>query len=724
VEHASNGVIAGWARAAEGATVRLVADGVTIATDTTHVARDDVDARAFAFDLIFEPYDVQPRTLELIAGRHHARLESPSSGDRSVTLGSIESRGTITTGWIARPDLPDRPATALLMCDTGESHVVRGAIPREDVLRRYGAPRSGFVTRAAASTSAHLRLASWANWARVAHPLPVPSSVPPPAPTEAFDHRREERWSRAAVAILTGVAPTVLDGKVIAAALAAADSASDEVWVAHPLSLIRGASEDPVLGGPGGHMPPERDAELAARALLARRSWPPNRFLTAAEGAWLRELTSAPGIAEPLPRFVAARLSDQRELARLGLAHLPADLAARALYAEEQAVGCLFPRPDEKPSDRRPAQLRPCDLTVIANLRHRSAVGDLARDSVALASATGAAVSGLTLEDDVPLSWQRPASPGVGIGLLHLQPPELGTLCLAWAPHLLSYDRLAGYVAWELDRVPQSYLHPTWFMDELWVPSKFIASAFRASGATSELKLIRPSVKQTFDVISRDAYGFDPDDFVVHFAFDANSGVRRKNPVAVLKVFRAAFDDDHAKLLLKVRHFSVIEDLAHRGDVGAAQLLKLVRGDARIVLEVQDLSANATLGLTEMSDCHLSLHRAEGFGLGMAEAMALGIPTVGTGWSGNLDFMTPSTAWLVRPRLQTVQHGDYLDGTDGCTWADPDMNEAVEALRHVRAGGFDVRHRREAGRDFIRRNYGRSAALADLAAALAPPEDR
>ena len=128
--------------------------------------------------------------------------------------------------------------------------------------------------------------------------------------------------------------------------------------------------------------------------------------------------------------------------------------------------------------------------------------------------------------------------------------------------------------------------------------------------------------------------------FVFLFAFDLHSQVHRKNPVAVFRAFQNAFrETDKATLVIKTTG----------GDIHSADLevlRKTIRGPNVIVFDELMTRARA-YGLIKMSDCFVSLHRSEGFGLGLAEAMLLGKPVIATGYSGNLDFMNRDNSLLV-----------------------------------------------------------------------------
>lgn len=207
---------------------------------------------------------------------------------------------------------------------------------------------------------------------------------------------------------------------------------------------------------------------------------------------------------------------------------------------------------------------------------------------------------------------------------------------------------------------------------------------------------------------SRQALKIPPDAYVVHFAFDTHSTLARKNPLGVVEAFLKAFDSDHsAYLLLKARNLSALQEMADRGDRDARKLLHEVHVHPRIRLVGREVSRGNALGLLALSDCHLSLHRAEGFGYGMAEAMALGVPVVATGYSGNMAFMDSQNSWPVAYQLRSVNRGEYLFEEPGFRWAEPDIDDAAEQLIACRTGQ-DRQHRIDLARMRITENFSLS----------------
>jgi glycosyltransferase involved in cell wall biosynthesis len=167
--------------------------------------------------------------------------------------------------------------------------------------------------------------------------------------------------------------------------------------------------------------------------------------------------------------------------------------------------------------------------------------------------------------------------------------------------------------------------------------------------------------------------------FTFLFLFDWNSFVARKNPAAVVGAFRRAFpeSDQNVSLVLKTM-------MAQPDSHGFRDLCALIEHDPRIRIINEPWSRGRTLGLISVCDAMVSLHRAEGFGRTLAEAMALGTPVIATGWSGNLDFCNGETAAIVPAELVRVEPGAYPFG-EGRMWAEPDVQAAATLMQRVRS---------------------------------------
>ena len=229
---------------------------------------------------------------------------------------------------------------------------------------------------------------------------------------------------------------------------------------------------------------------------------------------------------------------------------------------------------------------------------------------------------------------------------------------------------------WESNLLPPELVAQIDYFDELWAGSNYVADALRQY-TDLPIRVFPLPVRVPDDEPppDREQLGL-PDGYLFMFSFDFNSTVERKNPEGVIEAFRRAFPSPAGThLVIKTingeRHLTELERLraltADRDDITIY--------DGFLPTADRDAWARAT-------DCYVSLHRCEGFGLTMAEAMALAKPVIATGYSANLDFMDSDTAMLVPANKWVLDDGagPYPAGT---IWADPDLDAAATFMRSV-----------------------------------------
>lgn len=268
--------------------------------------------------------------------------------------------------------------------------------------------------------------------------------------------------------------------------------------------------------------------------------------------------------------------------------------------------------------------------------------------------------------------------------LLHL-PVDQVIPSLAAQPALLRTDRLIGYYMWELEIVPKQFRRALDIVDEIWTATEFVANAFR--NVTDTPVHVTGHAVDVSDVeqVTRAELGVPEDAFVVHYSFDANSTVARKNPNAALDAFRLAFSDDpDAVFVLKIRNFQQLEWLARSGDHHATSLVQRIFGDYKVHLVTGEWSYGRSLGLIRLADCFVSLHRSEGFGYAIAESIALGTPVIATNYSGNVDYMRGDGVVGVPARIVEMRPSEYFYWEPRAVWAEPDVEVAANAMLKVR----------------------------------------
>lgn len=251
-----------------------------------------------------------------------------------------------------------------------------------------------------------------------------------------------------------------------------------------------------------------------------------------------------------------------------------------------------------------------------------------------------------------------------------------------WAENKNGYLREAyniGYGAWELEKMP-SHIADTQHINEYWAQSTFVESsasdAMRIPVRLMPLPVHAPWPKKVY---SRAELGIPSDAFAFLFTFCADSTLRRKNPGAVIDAFRKAFRETNVPvaLVLKTKIRQAGEQIRRDYEAFKAE----VATDPRIVVIEDNMSDDALRSLYLATDAYVSLHRSEGFGLTMAEAMAYGRPVIATGYSGNTTFMTNQNSCLVEYTLIDMKHDDYHDQQQ--QWADPDVYQAAQYMRKL-----------------------------------------
>lgn len=231
---------------------------------------------------------------------------------------------------------------------------------------------------------------------------------------------------------------------------------------------------------------------------------------------------------------------------------------------------------------------------------------------------------------------------------------------------------------WELPRIPLDWSPAIAQVDAILVASRFVEDAFRAVTDKPILRVPLPYYPGPDSGLARSDLGLQSDDFIFLCMFDFHSSVARKNPQAVIEAFKQAFPErKDVRLLIKSSNGSFHEQALR-------DLLALTANDSRIIVRDDVIDRAHVRALIRCCDVFVSLHRAEGFGLVMAEAMGLEKPVIATRWSGNLEFMTEKNSCLVDFKLRPVRAGEYPH-VPGDEWAEPDVNHAAFFMRELAA---------------------------------------
>jgi glycosyltransferase involved in cell wall biosynthesis len=309
-------------------------------------------------------------------------------------------------------------------------------------------------------------------------------------------------------------------------------------------------------------------------------------------------------------------------------------------------------------------------------------------------------ISGL-FGHEVRLDSRASGKPPVGAAslVIFLNPHELVQLIAMTGAGPFAGRFCVGAWFWELETAPASWAVAMGYVDEVWAGSRFVAEAVaRRAPDGLPIRVLPCPVPACRGKPDRAAFGLPEGQVVVLTAFDVRSGFNRKNPIAAVRAFRLANVDGKALMVCKAAGVEGAPGLMAELEAEIGQ-----GGDVRLMTDW--FTGAGMASLLASADIVLSLHRSEGFGLLPAHAMAAGKAVVATGWSANLDFMTPDNSALVDYVLKPVQDSQGLYA--GGRWAEPDVADAAAKLKAL----IDDPERR--------RTLG-ARAVRDVAAALDP----
>lgn len=388
-------------------------------------------------------------------------------------------------------------------------------------------------------------------------------------------------------------------------------------------------------------------------------------------------------------------------------------VASRVWRALDPHPGGADPRILYRPD---PRTLRAGGLLLSGYLSSPTGIGRGGRMSAAALAAGGAQPRLHDLARDPAGQALDDLAPG-GVWFAHCNAPEaLHFMHVAAHPAVYERRYRIGYWAWELPRLPQDWLAALPLFHEVWAPSRFVADAVRAA-AGEDGPRVRvaphplPDMSRARD--RRERFGAAAGEFVVLAMYDVRSTTARKNPEGAVEAFQRAFApaDTSVRLLLKVNAPADDPEVA-------APLRARTAGWPNITLLVEELSDGEADDLLASCDVFVSLHRAEGFGLSIAQAMALGRAVVATAWSGNVDFQAGAVEEIPYALVPARDPSGRYELPDQC-WAEPDLQAAAAALRRLATDRDASRGLGERARAAIEVRLPRSYPAADLAPWLA-----
>ncbi len=295
-----------------------------------------------------------------------------------------------------------------------------------------------------------------------------------------------------------------------------------------------------------------------------------------------------------------------------------------------------------------------------------------------------------------------------GFELVAVNPDELPAFVERVGERYFHGPRI-GIWGWETNSIPARWASAFELVDEIWVYSRFMAQNIGAATSVPVIALA-PPVQAPAPPSEPLRLGV-PDGFLFLFVFDYLSTIQRKNPVGLIEAFRRAFAPGEGPRLLIKTINAPLRPLAEEAVLWAAH------GREDIHAIDRSLSASERDGLMAGCDCYVSLHRSEGFGLTIAEAMAVGKPVIATGYSGNLDFMNSANSYLVDYEIGRVGPECEIYPAEG-EWAQPSIEHAARLMREVWEHREQAAARGEQARQDIARELSPQATGARMRARL------
>jgi glycosyltransferase involved in cell wall biosynthesis len=280
-----------------------------------------------------------------------------------------------------------------------------------------------------------------------------------------------------------------------------------------------------------------------------------------------------------------------------------------------------------------------------------------------------------------------PATEPGGVWLAHCNAPEAVAALAMMDPASWRGRYRIGYWAYELPVAPPSWARASRLFHEIWAPSRFVAEALRRAGVTTRIEVMpHPvAIENVASQPDRARFGLPANAFCVLAMGDLLSSATRKNLAGAVDIYRKAFPKpgDGSRLAVKA-----MGGLTHPSFADYASRITRERPD--IVFVTDDLPGADVRSLIASCDVLLSPHRAEGFGLTLAEAFLLGVPPLATGWSGNVDFMADLTDLTIAHTMTPVRDPQGVYPSGKLEWAEPDVDDAVCKLLAL-AGSPDLR---------------------------------
>lgn len=295
------------------------------------------------------------------------------------------------------------------------------------------------------------------------------------------------------------------------------------------------------------------------------------------------------------------------------------------------------------------------------------------------------------------------SEPRYNLNIFHINAEQMIEIYAHYGNSIFKDRYNIGFWHWELPDFPDEWKESFNLVDEIWAPSTFVVDSIAQKSPVPVVKIPHSIEVNITEKRDRGYFNLPEEAFLFLTMYDLKSFQARKNPQASIKAFQRAFDPEDTSVGLVIKVNS-----AKQGLKELDELYQLIGGYTNIYLVDRTLSRNDTNALISVIDSYVSLHRSEGFGLGLAEAMYLGKPVIGTNWSSNIDFMDFNNSCLVDYTLVQLDedHGPYKSYQ---YWADPNVEHASMYMRTLYDDNNFYKRISSNGEEHIKKYYSPQA---------------
>jgi glycosyltransferase involved in cell wall biosynthesis len=369
----------------------------------------------------------------------------------------------------------------------------------------------------------------------------------------------------------------------------------------------------------------------------------------------------------------------------------------------------------QEPPQTAPGGL-PLGVNLAGYLDSVLGVGQVARQVRSALESAGVAVAPFTVvADSAPRirggEPERAAGDLHPVNLVCVNPDGLEGAHDSLGEEFFAGRHTIGLWWWEVDAFPDAFRRAFDLVDEVWVGSHHVADALAAVSPVPVVRMPVPVEPEPSSGAGREQLGLPAGRPLFLFAFDHGGGFQRKNPLGAIEAFTRAFGpDDGPQLVVKCIG-------AQERPEAHGWLLEAAATHDHIHVLDDSLPPPDMAALMEACDAYVSLHRSEGFGLTIAEAMLRAKPVVATAYSGPRDWLSERNCFEVDWREVPIGPGNEPYPAEG-TWAEPDLDDAAAQLRRVVNEPDEARRRAERGRDDVRSAFSAEAAGRAMAARL------